>query len=150
MRVNIEKYKGFDIEFDTSSEEFLAYSNYFDSEWRNSKLSNLKLKLDTYLKDNVNFKPFFVENKTDGKILKIIGIRKDNRFIYEDENKKKQQLSDYDLPKYILRNEDNDYIREQIEKLNERMEELKTNRDKLLSEISGVELKEYKKQFENK
>jgi hypothetical protein len=86
----------------------------------------------------------------DGKI-KVVGIRKDGRFITEDSNGNKKQLSDYEINRYMLFNSDNEiHINRIIEQQNKAKLQLKENqeaRKQLISEINIVNLKDYKSQI---
>ena len=79
--------------------------------------------------------------------IKLIGIRKDGRFIYEDEKGEKKQLSDYDEKHYILYDESNEQYKEEAEILYNEMEALRFKINLVLDKITGIELIEYKKQL---
>lgn len=110
MKVLIENYRSYDIEFDTDSCNFTT-SIENDSK---SKISYdaLKKYIDDYLKDNATFEPFKVIGTPNGwrssKRLTIVGIRKDGRFVGEDSKGKKEQLSDHDMKDFILDLPEND------------------------------------------
>ena len=112
MKILIETYRGFKIIFDTDSEKF--ESDVSEGNAKESKsFSAVKKYIDEFIKSNYSFTPFWIE--TNPKILyiggyksvKVVGIRKDGRFVIE-ENGDLQQLSDYNLEKYILKVDENE------------------------------------------
>jgi hypothetical protein len=102
MKVLIEKYRGFDIYFEVNDELFSVET---DSYGKGSKsFAAVKSGIDEYLKNNIEFKPFKAINIDNGEVIHIIGIRKDERFNYEDSKGKKHQLSDYFEKNYVVYN----------------------------------------------
>ena len=104
MRVLIEKYRGIEINFDTDKEIFETEVKDLGKE--SKSFAAAKKWIDEYLKDNAQFEPFYVIADPNGyransERLKIVGIRKDGRFVYE-ENGEKKQLSDYNEKDYLL------------------------------------------------
>lgn len=99
MNVLIQNYRGVDILFDADNERF---SYQFDLGSWNQKQSfaACKKSIDDYLKDNATFEPFVVREWQSGRCIKVVGIRKDNRFVYEKGNSK-EQISEYDEKNYI-------------------------------------------------
>lgn len=107
MKTEVDNYRGWEITFDTDKESFTAYSNTHDSEVEKPSYASIKKYIDDFLKDNQNFKPFMVEYDPTGyssreKSVKVIGLRKDNAFVGEDENGKKFQIGKYEEDSYIL------------------------------------------------
>lgn len=108
MRIKIETYRGVDIEFDTANERFVSIiTDGFEKE--TASYSAVKKFIDEYRKTNDGFKPFFVvERPSDNmfrdahKAVRVVGIRKDNRFIIEKEDGRKDQMSSHDEENYIL------------------------------------------------
>lgn len=97
--IKIEDYRGFEISFDTDKETFTAWSSSYDNETKEKQsYAATKKYVDDYLKDNQNFKPFFVFQVGRKDKKQIIGIRKDMRFI--DANK--EQISDYGLADWLI------------------------------------------------
>ena len=101
MKILIENYRGFDIEFDTNHEIFQCICT--DEKAKESKsFSAVKKFVDEYKKDNVGFNPFWVElipekSYSNLKKAKIIGLRKDGRFICEDAKGQKTYIPDYEI-----------------------------------------------------
>lgn len=131
MKTEIDKYRGWEIYFDTSTEKFTAYSNLHDDEIAKGSYSTIKKGIDDFIKENETFRPIIVVPSPDNAYrgqtkIKIIGIRKDNAFVYEDENGKKHQFSKYDEKSYILYNEKNDVV---LAKFNELINESKRIRE---------------------
>jgi len=154
MRVTVDTYRGYDIEFDTDSYKFLSIISEEDSK-ESKSYPAVKKWIDDYLKENNNFKPFLVvvhpTSSSYGykKEFKVIGIRKDNRFIGEDKNGDKFQLSIYDERSFILHKEENVEIIKSINLLDEKLEQFKQQcrekRMELIDSMDIVGLKEYKK-----
>lgn len=123
MKILIENYRGWEIYFNSDSEEFYTVSNEHDTEKVKKTFASTKKFIDDYLKDNLNFKPFIVESEGSAysrkRTIKIIGIRKDGAFMYEDDKGEKAQLSKYDEKEYFLVNDENKPIFKEIEDLEE-------------------------------
>ena len=152
MKTIIENYRGFDIEFDTNCEKFQCIVSD-DITKESISFKAVKIFIDEYKKNNQDFKPFWVEAipdaYTEDKSLKIVGIRKDGRFISETTNGKKQQVSDYDLQRYMLSKPENKAIMDQY-KLTEQIgrkqrEENDLKKKELISQLNIVTLKQFKK-----
>lgn len=95
MQILIENYRGTEIFFSTSDEKFTYYFEPFDSR---SKLSFAACKkaIDDFIKENDKFIPFDARSISSGKLEgKIIGKRKDGKYILEDLKGKKIVLFDY-------------------------------------------------------
>lgn len=153
MKVQIEIYRGWSISFDTEKEIFYCHSDGYDRDESKKSFAATRRFIDDFIKENETFKPLWIEANPNMyasyKKIKLIGIRKDGRFIYEDGKGDKKQLSDYSEKDYILYNEENDIYRIEAEKLEERIEELREQKKSILAKIKGMELTEYKKQFIN-
>ena len=112
MRVLIENYRGWEIYFDTDKEEFQTVSNEYDKQETKRSYASSKKYIDDYIKSNNVFKPIKVQKMptmfSEGKVITLIGIRKDKAFMYEDEEGRKQQLSSYDERDYFIVDSRND------------------------------------------
>jgi hypothetical protein len=151
MKVEIEIYRGWSISFDTEKETFYCHSEQWDKDENKKSFASTRKWIDDFIKENEVFKPIWVETKPsiynpDNRI-KLIGIRKDGRFIYENEKGDKKQLSEYNEKDYILYNPENDKYREEANKVNAELEELRLKRNAILKKVVGIELTEYKKQI---
>jgi hypothetical protein len=148
MRVLIETYRGFEISFDSSNEKFWYLSERYDTESSSKSFAAIKKGVDDFIKDNKDFKPFWIENdlnKNYGyKKLKIIGIRKDGAFVFENSKGEKEQLSKHIESDYILYNEANDELRVDIAELENKVTELNKEIRALKSKQIGTPLIEYK------
>jgi hypothetical protein len=153
MKVEIEIYRGWSISFDTEKETFYCHSEQYDSEEKKKTYSATKKWIDDFIKENQTFKPIWIEAKPSAYIsdkkIKLIGIRKDGRFVFEDENGNKKQLADYNEKDYILCNPESQKHREEAIKIDLELEALRLKRKDILNKISGIELVEYKKQILN-
>ena len=109
-KILIETYRGFDIEFDTNCEKFQCICTEENAK-ESTSFTAVKKFVDDYKKTNQDFKPFWVEPTPEryksGK-LKVIGVRKDGRFVAEDSKGNKGQISDYDLKDYMLLKSENE------------------------------------------
>lgn len=151
MKVEIENYRGWSISFDTEKETFCCHSEQWDRDENKKSYASIKKYVDDFIKENETFKPVWIETKpnlygSDNRI-KLIGIRRDGRFIYEDEKGDKKQLYEPDEKKYILYNPENDKYREEAKKVDVKLEELRLIRNTILNKVVGIELVEYKKQI---
>lgn len=136
MRTLITEYRGWEIFFDTDSEDFYTVSNEYDKQNTKKSFASTKKFIDDYIKDNNEFRTIVVQSLpsmfSKGYVLKLIGIRKDGRFMCEDEKGKKKQLSLYDETDYFLVNPENDkYFKE--------LSELRKNREEIDSKIKETE-----------
>jgi hypothetical protein len=149
-KILIETYRGFEIEFDTYYEKFQCICTEESTKVSNS-FAAIKKFVDDYKKTNQDFKPFWIEPTPDNmykdKILKVIGVRKDGRFIAENKNGEKEQISNCDLSDYMLvksENEKNLNLLKEL-KLKEDSQRLENNetRKEIISKINVTTLKEY-------
>lgn len=153
-KVLIERYGNFDIEFDTSSESFQCVISD-DTSKQSKSLSAVRKFIDDYEKANNSFSPFYVESNPDGYMyneherLKIVGVRKDGRFISEGLDGKVSQVSDYDLSRYIIYYNENDTYNAALSELmrlsRENEESYRKNRKAIISQMKIVTLKDYKR-----
>ncbi len=151
MKVIIDNHRGWEISFDTELETFYCISDRYDRDETKKSFASIKKFIDDFIKENEIFEPVWVETKpnsyTSDKKIKLIGIRKDGRFIYENSKGEKQQLSDYNEKDYILYDANNDKFRLEAEKINKEIKVLNAKRDAVLDKITGIELTEYKKKL---
>jgi hypothetical protein len=152
-KILIETYRGFDIEFDTECEKFQCICT--EEEAKESKsFAAVKGFVDEYKKANQGFKPFWIEGKYDdswkrGEKHKVIGLRKDNRFVIENPDGTKDQISDYDIKYYMLFKESNVQYKSQLDDLEAAKkltdETYRQNRDAILAKLDIITLYDYKK-----
>src|SRR5678809_670812 len=116
MRVLIEEYRKWEIFFDTNSEDFYTVSNEYDNDKTKRSYAAVKKYIDDYIKDNETFTPVSIQRE-DGRVFKLIGIRKDGAFMYEDKDGRKQQFSKCDESRYFLVDSANDHLFEKLETL---------------------------------
>ena len=150
MKVDIEIYRGWSISFDTEQETFYCHSEQWDKDQNKKSFASTKKWIDDFIKDNEVFKPIWVETKPKAygeRKIRLIGIRKDGRFIYENDRGEKKQLADYEEKDYILYDEENEKYKIEASKIDAKMEELRLQKNAILEKITGVELVEYKKQI---
>ena len=151
-KILIDNYRGFDIEFETINEKFKCIIT--DELVKESiSFSEIKKFVDEYKKTNQDFKPFYVESNPDrysfkNSKLKIIGVRKDGRFVAENSQGEKVQVYDYDIEDYMLYKQENEHalklLSDLLEKVeNQRVENNQIRKD-IISTINIVTLKDFK------
>lgn len=151
MKIFIEKYRGIDIEFETDNGKFQCICTE-DSAKESASFESVKKFIDDYKKTNQDFKPFYIITTPDSwkkeQKLKVVGVRKDGRFVAENKDGVKEQISDYSLNDYMIYNPDNDILFESLSALRDKEEqqrlENKSIRDEIISKMKVVTLKEYK------
>lgn len=150
-KILIDNYRGFDIEFETINEKFQCIIT--DELVKESvSFSAIKKFVDEYKKTNQEFKPFFVESTPGGYRqsvkLKIIGIRKDGRFVAENSKGEKIQVSDYDIKDYMIYKQENEAPLKLLSdlKAKEAKQSLENDlsRKDIISTINIVTLKDFK------
>ena len=102
---------------------------------------------------NQDFKPFWIEllpnsyRNKKGK-LRVVGIRKDGRFVSEDKDGKKEQISDYDISNYMIVKPENESILSELSTLKNEIEqreyEDKLKIKEIISKLNIVSLKDFK------
>lgn len=154
-KILIENYRGFDIEFDIESEIFQCVVTEENTK-ESKSFSAVKKFVDEYKKTNQDFVPFWVEKIPEhgwgeNKRLKIIGLRKDQRFVSEDEKGNKNQVSDWDIKDLMLLKEENKPILNEYAELKKEFETFSaryTERKKeILSRVNISTLENYKKEL---
>lgn len=157
----IEEYRKFEIFFNKKEEIFHCVSDYYDTEQKKKTYAATKIAIDTYIKENSEFRPFYaikcdwsyrssgydfpISNEAN-KIL-ITGQRKDKRFVAGSE-----QISESDERYYFLPLPENDAIFDKlaplIEKRKEYQELAEEKRREILEvskELTLITLSDYKK-----
>lgn len=149
MRTLITEYRGWEIFFDTDKEEFYTISNEHDKDITKKSFASTKKFVDDYIKENNSFKPILVQKEpsmfNNGEIIKLIGIRKDGNFMYEDKDGKKQRLSSYDEKDYFLINPENDEPFKKIAELEKRRDEIGSEIKEIKKTIIKVDVKQVKR-----
>lgn len=153
MQANIENYRGFEIWFDTELESFQC--DIDDSRSVKKSYPALKKFIDDYVKEDNSFKVIRVEPNpiknryTSARVVKIVGVRKDGRFIGELTNGDKVQVSDYDLGAYILKDERNEPFIKTLASLEEEFRQAQLDRNvkekEIIQHLKITTLEEYKK-----
>lgn len=130
MKVTIEKYRGVEISFDSSEEKFKSVINE-DLELSKPSFSGMKKSIDDFIKENNTFNPInviLIDNykyKGENALFKVIGIRKDNRFVVENvKSGEKMQISDYDLKDFLLECSEINIILKEMDEIKEKLEPL--------------------------
>ena len=98
MRTLIETYRGQDIYFDTNKESFVCVLVVAGIQKEKKSYASCKKEIDDYLKNNSAFKPFEVEptliSMRYSQRYRIVGIRKDGRFMAENKEGEKVQIAE--------------------------------------------------------
>ncbi len=153
MKTEVDNYRGWEIFFDTDTEKFTAYSNSHDTEIEKGSYSSIKKGIDEFIKENETFKTFYAEPTPgqlmyNGKKIKVIGIRKDGIFIYEDVNGKKRQLSKYDESRFMLINPENEAVLKKYNEMKTEADLLRDEANRYLNHNCKIKtLEEYRKEL---
>jgi len=140
MRTEVDKYRGWEISFDTETEKFTAYSNLHDLEIEKGSYASVKKRIDEFVKENDTFKPYYIVPTPDHRMyfgkdkIKIIGCRKDGVFVYEDNKGKKYQLSKYHEKHYMLYHPDNEAVLAHYDEMIAAAEDIRKEANKYLQE----------------
>jgi hypothetical protein len=145
MDVLIQNYRGIDILFNADNERF-SYKFDLGGWSEKQSFAACKKSIDDFLKNNATFEPFVVREIRSGKTLKITGIRKDNRFVY-DTGKSKEQISEYSEGGYIEYDEAQEKNYATIAVLELQIDEIKEQISEVRKLITGKSLKELKSKY---
>lgn len=118
MTIEITNYRGYAISFNTEKETFLSDIGNDGSEKKS--FAATKKAIDEYIKVNQAFVPFEIIDLHWGapKVRNIIGIRKDEIFVYEEDGKK-QQFSEYNERDTYLLSDWEQFDRTEMNRLEE-------------------------------
>ena len=147
MQVLIENYRGFDILFSPENERF-TYAIDLGHWSEKQSFAACKKSIDDYIKNNQSFEPFLVRKKYNGDVIKIVGIRKDNRLVYES-GKDKVQLNDNAERDYIEYDERDDSIYSQCAALELEISEIENKIRELKNSHNRKTLTELKAKYKN-
>lgn len=162
MKVKIETYRKFDIIFDTENEAFSSViNNDANTAFKDMKqlkesksYSAVKKAIDEYIKKNNTFEPFFVRIKPsaycfnpDMKRIKVIGIRKDGRFIGETKKGNAVQISEYEEKDYILERPEDEPHYARIALLGIELDRITKEIEDVKKSVNTESLKELKPKF---
>ena len=149
MRTLITEYRGWEIFFDTNKEEFYTVSNEYDKDNSKKSFASTKKFIDDYIKENNEFKDILVQKEpsmfNNVEVIKLIGIRKDGDFMYEDKDGKKQRLSSYNEKDYFLINPENDEHFKKIAELEKKRDEIGSEIKEIKKKLIKVDVKQVKK-----
>lgn len=151
-KILIENYRGIDITYDNSSEEFrCVISN--ESKKEGNYLSVIRKFIDEYKRLNSDFVPFNAIPNPDSRFgaskgVKIIGIRKDGRFISQNDSGEKGQISEFDEKNYILDKPENEKGLQELRDLSQAEEKLRVEnnrrRAEIISSLNLVTIRDFK------
>lgn len=151
MKAEIHNYRGWDIHFDTEEETFICISEGYDRQEKKKSYASITNFIDEFIKENEKFIPFDIVpipskhwNALEGK---VIGIRKDGRFIVHTKEGKKKQVGEYEEKDYMLLNAENEPLYKELTKNTEKVEILNEERKYILSKFKVVTLKDIKSNY---
>lgn len=152
MKILIENYRGFDIDFDTDCEKFQCVITEEKTK-ESISFSAVKKFIDDYKKENQDFKPFYADKNPKAYSghpkIKIIGIRKDKRFIIEREDGGREQLSEYEEDNYMIFKPENEEKINALKKHRQMVEALRVKNNEIdkgiIASLNIITLKEFKK-----
>lgn len=151
MKVKLEDYRGFEMNFDIDDEVFYCMSSSSDTETTKKSYAALKKWVDDFIKENAQFKPIrlvrFNTKFKDGGEIVLDGCRKDGRFTFKDKSGKTQQLSEYNETDWFLPNEANAPILKQIDELDNQIRALENKRKELDDSLMKVTFKSVREQY---
>ena len=160
MKVKVETYRKFEIFFDPEDEIFSSIvrdtSKYCDNSFfkESKSYAAVKKAIDEFIKENNTFNPFFVTLRPDRhcyqeekRTVKIIGIRKDNRFIAEDKNGNQIQISEYDEKDYIISRPEDEQIFATIAVLSLAVDEARKKLEDAQEMVTAPSLKSLKPEY---
>lgn len=135
MRVLIEEYRGVEIFFEKDCEMF-SFS-FDEGEYGQKQTYNAcKTNIDKYIKENQNFEPIPIRlDSKPNQISKIVGVRKDGRFVVESPSGARSQytgswggteriVDPSDEAIYCAIEDENDSFEEKVEEHKKRLSEL--------------------------
>lgn len=128
MKTVVDTYRGWEISFDTEKQTFYTVSDHYDRSETKVTYNAIKTFIDDFIKENNVFKPVFVEKMNswgEKHSAKLIGIRKDGRFIYEDAKGKQHQVSQYDEKDYFIVNPLNEPIFKAMQNCEDKIQALR-------------------------
>jgi hypothetical protein len=147
MKTQVDTYRGWDISFDTEKQTFYTVSDHYDRSETKVTYNAIKTFIDDFIKENNEFKPVLIEKLGswgDKHSTKLIGIRKDGRFICEDAKGKKGQISQYDEKDYFIVNSLNEPIFKAMQECEVKIQTLREEKDALGKTIIKKGLAEIK------
>jgi len=147
MKVKIKNYRGFDILFSEENERF-TYDIDLENLIEKQSFAACKKSIDDYIKKNQSFEPFFVRQRDNGSVIKIVGIRKDNRLVYES-GKDKVALYDNHERDYIEYDESDDSIYSKCAALVSEIESINIKISGLKNSINRKTLAHLKSKYKN-
>lgn len=152
MGIKIENYRGFDIEFETRNESFTCVVGE-QTRFEKQSYSAVKKSIDEYKTKNAAFEPFKIMNSPisgygiESGVHEVVGIRKDERFVYINSNGEKKQIPDYNEKDIILYDPSFEPILVEIAYLETLVDEARENVKKAKQKIKGTTLSEIKSKF---
>jgi len=152
MKTIVDNYRGWEITFDTDTEKFTAYSNGYDRDMVKVSYASCKSSIDEFIKENSEFRPFYIFPNIDGYDrkgkCKVIGIRKDGAFMIEDSKGVKSQMSKYNEDGYILYTDGCEILISKYNELRKKLQDdMESAKKDLIEKLKPVTIKEYREQL---
>ena len=160
MKVLIEKYRGFEINFDNEAEVFVTVMTHKErGEYGKESKSYAAVKkaVDDFIKENQTFEPFKVRltpknygYSSKPRFIEIIGVRKDGYFIGQNPKGERVHISEYDENDYILDTPELDAKYAKIAILELEVDEAIKKVSDAENDIKGITLRSLKEKYQPK
>lgn len=149
-RLEVQVYRGFQVYFDTETEEFCGLSDRYDTEAVRDTYKGLLRYIDKYIKDNAKFKPIKVINGPLGREITLVGLRLDGQFMYLNKDGKPVRLPKWDAKDYHVINPENFDLLEELERIDDQIQVLKAKYNEAKKRYKpGMDLKQLRLLYQN-
>lgn len=156
-KIEIEQYKGQTIEYDVDNDKFVCDITIEDrtKTSKRGSLKDLRKEIDTFIKQNLEFKPFkLFEKKSYNQTLHMIsveGVRTDGKFTYTPDGSTRNRIIDFEAE---IRSGDEFYyfdtdVIEKMKTISDKetkyKEEIREDRQKLLDSLKKFDISDIKR-----
>lgn len=148
--IQIEEYRGFTIYFNKEEDKFICDHDAADVQGKKASYSAVKKFVDDFIKENDTFNPVLLQKRErwGGGALqddraKLIGVRKDGRFVAEDEKGDKFQIGRYEMDRWVIFNEDNIEIEKEAREIEFQIDSLRKKAEITRKRMKAITLEQY-------
>lgn len=148
--IQIEEYRGFTIYFNKEEDKFICDHDAADVQGKKASYSAVKKFVDDFIKENDTFNPVLLQKRErwGGGALqdnraKLIGVRKDGRFVAEDEKGDKFQIGRYEMDQWVIFNEDNIEIEKEAREIEFQIDSLRKKAEITRKRMKATTLEQY-------
>lgn len=148
--IQIEEYRGFTIYFNKEEDKFICDHDAADVQGKKASYSAVKKFVDDFIKENDTFNPVLLQKRErwGGGALqddraKLIGVRKDGRFVAEDEKGDKFQIGRYEMDQWVIFNEDNIEIEKEAREIEFQIDSLRKKAEITRKRMKAITLEQY-------